>query len=1078
MRTCLILMAGLWTAGAPAMVMGQVCVIVGQDAPALEQQAGDELAGYVTRLFKVPVKVVRTGALQAGWPDQAAVLLVGSPATNPLVAAAVGADWPAVSDQGFVLRRARFAGGDGMIVGGDSAVATLWAVYELVERWGVRYLVDRDLFPDDPGRFALPEVNEVFEPNIRVRCWRMINDLVNGPESWGIDDCRRFIEQITKMKYNAVLLWTYPWQSFVDFSFRGVSKSTGTSWYGWEYPIHAHAVGRERFGPDDTFVNPVFRDAKTYVQRVDAGRRYVHAILDHAKRYQMRTYLGWSVRDFSSEFKARLPEWVTPYDGPAEHGDSARQLGVATVGQQRYDNVRDPAYRELCEAQLLAYMNAYPQVDSFVLGAAEFRWPVSDYRACWRELDAQYGLEQDFPLDELARHARGRQFHGEGRAHRELLGDVELLWLIDRLLKRPAIRELAGQRGCSFMVYAITEELFALLPRVLPAGSGLVTHIDYTTALAMQRIHVLEPFAGTDTPVLLVLTPQDDNVVMYHQNATGAIHQAMAKMRAYGTDGFVMRYWMPCSFDLTSDYMARASWRAELTPPQAYARLLEPSGGSGPLADVTEAMAVLEETTEPLLAGGGPSLSHYRRAAALLEAARDKAAGSGGRWFLDNLLHRVRFTERLLSRGGVDDVAGYAVTRAAVEAWAHAVRDRSDLGFLARINRDLYYPSYRRHADAAVRIEGPRLVRAGHRHRYRAAGPYAKDPEAVTWSIEPAPGATIDGGGQLTLASEARGRYVIRASVSAEHDARFLATITIQVTGAEPALTTQGLVVHLSAAAREPSSATWPDLAGGDNPGVIRTYDDRPAGSDAFAHVPADAPGGPAVELRQAWVDLTLTDALRRLTSGTLEWWISAGRPGDGWLRGSYVLIARDRFAPIARSGPGVYVAGGDDRAEIGVAWDPRGYDWLWLYNSRRGIDAVDRVSTANIGDRYAPVQPALPPRTIADDRPHHYIITVDAARDDVRFYVDGLPLHTLDMHEKRSHGLETSDHLFFADLSRVLGDRLRVGLFGMAVREGKEQLPDGWHLPGRLHAFRLYDHPLAEQQVQANALAGPAAQR
>ena len=36
---------------------------------------------------------------------------------------------------------------DYIVIGGGSPVATLWAVYELVERWGVRYLIDRDVYP-------------------------------------------------------------------------------------------------------------------------------------------------------------------------------------------------------------------------------------------------------------------------------------------------------------------------------------------------------------------------------------------------------------------------------------------------------------------------------------------------------------------------------------------------------------------------------------------------------------------------------------------------------------------------------------------------------------------------------------------------------------------------------------------------------------------------------------------------------------------------------------------------------------------------------------------------------------------
>ena len=53
------------------------------------------------------------------------------------------------------------------IVGGSSA-ATLWGVYELVERYGVRYLLSGDVYPEKRQDFHLPEIDRVFEPVFRA----------------------------------------------------------------------------------------------------------------------------------------------------------------------------------------------------------------------------------------------------------------------------------------------------------------------------------------------------------------------------------------------------------------------------------------------------------------------------------------------------------------------------------------------------------------------------------------------------------------------------------------------------------------------------------------------------------------------------------------------------------------------------------------------------------------------------------------------------------------------------------------------------------------------------------------------
>mgnify|MGYP001258569575 CR=1 FL=1 len=66
---------------------------------------------------------------------------------------------PALSDQGFLLRKTEAFGKHALAIVGGSSVATLWGVYELVERYGVRYLVDGDVYPQSAGPFHLPDLD-------------------------------------------------------------------------------------------------------------------------------------------------------------------------------------------------------------------------------------------------------------------------------------------------------------------------------------------------------------------------------------------------------------------------------------------------------------------------------------------------------------------------------------------------------------------------------------------------------------------------------------------------------------------------------------------------------------------------------------------------------------------------------------------------------------------------------------------------------------------------------------------------------------------------------------------------------
>src|SRR5207244_2278313 len=135
-----------------------------------------------------------------------ALFLVGSPLSNPLIGKA---EFPAVSDQGIVLKSARVNQRPALILGGGSPRATLWAVYAAVERWGVRYLLHRDVLPP-PSAFQFPQWNIIEEPALRVRQWRVLNEHAMGPISWGIADYRPVLDQLAKLRFNRLLLYIWP----------------------------------------------------------------------------------------------------------------------------------------------------------------------------------------------------------------------------------------------------------------------------------------------------------------------------------------------------------------------------------------------------------------------------------------------------------------------------------------------------------------------------------------------------------------------------------------------------------------------------------------------------------------------------------------------------------------------------------------------------------------------------------------------------------------------------------------------------------------------------------------------------
>ena len=214
----------------------EVTVILAEDAEPLEQTAAQELDDQFERLFGSNVSI------STELPDQGHVVLLGSPSTNPHVRQLEDFRWPEVSTQGVVIRTHEMNGLPGVVIGGGSPVATLWAVYEFGYQLGARYLLRGDIFPE-PQPLKLGGWDVVQEPELPQRTWRTVNDFALGPESWPVADQTRLFKQLAKLRFNKIMLSVYPWQPFVHYRFRSVEKRTAMLWYGEVFEIDSDSPG-------------------------------------------------------------------------------------------------------------------------------------------------------------------------------------------------------------------------------------------------------------------------------------------------------------------------------------------------------------------------------------------------------------------------------------------------------------------------------------------------------------------------------------------------------------------------------------------------------------------------------------------------------------------------------------------------------------------------------------------------------------------------------------------------------------------------------------------------------------------
>ena len=313
---CCTVISGSLPIQAQAADGPRVDVLMGPDASRLDQYAAQQLCHYLHELFGVNTEPARRSSA-----DAQLALIIGGPANNPAAVRALdGAAWPEISDQGIVLKPVQLNGKPALIVGGDSDRATLWAVYELVERWGVRFLTDRDVLPEtrptvaaDGRGLPLPQTQVVLEPKLPIRQWRVINDFACGPESWGIADYRRVLDQLAKLKFNRIYVSIYAWQPFLDLRHGGIQRKEAWLWYDFHYPLTADMPGRSLFDNRAEFWNPDLPLGATYRKFADAGQRHVNAIMNHAKSRGFEVAMVANVAEFPREFAPLLKDYRKIY---------------------------------------------------------------------------------------------------------------------------------------------------------------------------------------------------------------------------------------------------------------------------------------------------------------------------------------------------------------------------------------------------------------------------------------------------------------------------------------------------------------------------------------------------------------------------------------------------------------------------------------------------------------------------------------------------------------------------------------------------------------------------------------------
>jgi len=552
--------------------------------------ASEELAKYIRMLFKFHPPVVLDE--QEAKASELIIIQCASPDAG-------------LNEQEYILITEIREGKKCLKCSGGNARSTLWAVYELVSQWGVNFLIQGDIFPDNPGNFYIPDISIKRKPVFPVREFRLINEMVNSGVLWSVADHQKLFDQLAKLRFSGVFIATYPFHPWVHYSYQGVERDTADLLYGFKHPIHEEMIGRNLFGNYQYHTNLDFQGAETYDKMIDCGKRFMEGIIDAAHKRGLEVNFTMPLNDLPDEFMRKLPELSSNVSLPESTVNiiQAYRLGLHNAGEdwqsEKYRTPLNPIFVDMVEAGIVAHIKAYPNAERYTLWEAEFPPGGAGAEECWQELDRKYGLEKIITLQKLKEKAGQQYFYQEGRALAHVLGAIQALYLLDKLINERKILQHSLNPNARIGVGLFSEHILPLVEYVLPPDRcDIIATIDYLPSRVAERIHCVS-FAKTGKmPVEVMCTIEDDNVGFLPQMVTQSLHKIVNGMKEYGVKGYCFRQFDISEHEPSMRYMIDASWDLEASPEKSYRNYAYGIAGEQAVPELLKAFGLLEQLTE------------------------------------------------------------------------------------------------------------------------------------------------------------------------------------------------------------------------------------------------------------------------------------------------------------------------------------------------------------------------------------------------------------------------------------------------------------------------------------------------
>ena len=544
----------------------EAVIVTGRGGETFDRWVAGELQRYLQELSGAEFSVVASDAVPAEKP----LIVLGGPENNPLAAAAQEkqlVSFIGLKPEGLVLKTIELNGRPALVAGGNDEAGTMYAAYELLERLGIVFQLTGDVTAQQKPDLALPTLDMRMEPVLKDRGMHCCHGI-----RWymGLEDFRREIDQLAKLKMNVLQFYWGMGGPWAEFSYGGkvaeiiYPKESGYCAWAWNSgTAKSVIVGRECF-PQEYIGPPEFAHVQTQEEAYSTARDFLREIIRYAHTRKVQVWLAMGEVTY-------VPPNLAPSTAATPLGFGPFYCGIAIPHGE-------PAMLDIYEAAVRSMIETYPEADRYwVCTGSEAHIAADDPRtqALIRDYASVRALLPQKPPAALDTD----------------LADVAAA---DKLVRRIKERYPAAKLGAELIFRG--GQLRAL-DAVLPKDVALMNMVNWDGETAMSYFDGIQ---GRDLVVWPRITDDGGelniqlNAMMYDQEETitGAVR--------YGLTGILGQLNKARGAECSAQYIAEGAWNPEIRCESFYQRYTGRLFGPDAQEMLLKAYLLLEENEKTL----------------------------------------------------------------------------------------------------------------------------------------------------------------------------------------------------------------------------------------------------------------------------------------------------------------------------------------------------------------------------------------------------------------------------------------------------------------------------------------------